>query len=129
MSDSPKHKVVLDLTRTESDASWIDIFDKTLLTITPLWFNWIQWVLAYGAVLYFFNQDGGVGLAIVAGLSGGLLWAYFQALFFSIEFRGLPFIRTESRKRTVSLVLSGAFAIAAWLTASRVADAIAVMME
>lgn len=125
----PHRDVTVDFKRRETEAGWSRILDRFALSITPTWFDWIQWVLALGALLYFFNREGGVGLGIAVIVSQALLFIYFQAVFLNIDFQGFPGVRSIKIARWLSFILAAALSYGAWLIATRVADTIALLME
>jgi hypothetical protein len=49
-----------------------------------------------------------------------VLFFYLQELFFSVEFRGFPFLKTKRAQRIATLILSGILALAIWFLISRV---------
>jgi hypothetical protein len=42
------------------------------------------------------------------------LFFYFQSFFFSIEFHGIPFVKSSRIRRLISVMLSGALAYFVW---------------
>lgn len=84
--------------------------DKVFLKVTPLWFTWLGWVIMIGGLDFLSEITNNVILKIVYVLSYWALWFYLQGLFFSLEFHGLPFIKTERTRRIVSLIISAILA-------------------
>jgi len=127
MSADPDQVVTVDFKRRETEAGWARILDRFALSITPTWFDWIQWVLALGALLYFFRQVGGVGLGIAVAISYALLLIYFQAIFARIDFQGFPGVRSVKVTRWLSFIIALTLSIGSLLIATRGADTIALL--
>jgi len=111
------NKIIVDFQRKETEAGWIRILDNFGLKATPVWFSWLSWILVMGAFQYLFERiEWGVaktGLLIILSISVSLLWFYFNAIFFRVEFRGLPFIRGK-RAWLGSMIVSGLLAFGSW---------------
>ncbi len=112
------NKIIVDFQRKETEAGWIRIFDNFGLKATPLWFSWLSWILVMGVFQYLFERTrwglAKTGLLIVLLISVWLLWHYFNAIFFRVEFCGLPLIRSNVCRRLASMIVSGVFAFGSW---------------
>lgn len=112
------NKIIVDFKRKETEAGWIHIMDNFGLNATPIWFNWLSWVLLTGAFLYFFEKAQNIfqkiGLGTIIAISIGLLWFHFNAVFYRVEFRGIPFVKNLRRSRIASMILSGILAFGSW---------------
>ena len=105
----------VDLGAKKTEAEWQETIDDFWKRVTPLWFQWLEWLLILGVVAYLAKQTQTVVLKLVSGLSYAMLFLYLQALFYSVEFYGFPLIKSERVRRIASLILSAALSIALWL--------------
>ena len=117
--------IKIDLRRQETEAGWIAVQDRLGLKATPVWFNWIGWIIALGALHYFHDKSQSIAIAIIIGISYVLLWFYFIGFFFRFEIKGIPFLAKPRIARLISFIISGSFAFAAWQVATTVAREIA----
>ncbi|HBO96488.1 MAG TPA: hypothetical protein DD648_00340 [Candidatus Omnitrophica bacterium] len=118
-------KIPVDLNKKETEAGWQQIIDDFALKATPVWFSWVGWLFALSGLQYLYAKGKGILLALLIGFSIGALWIYFQAFFYRIEFRNLPFIRNKKIERTLSLIFSGVLAYVFWRSALIIARIIA----
>jgi hypothetical protein len=120
-SDGSDTQVDLDLGRKATEAEWQRSLDSTILRVVPLWFDWLGWVFIVSVLMIlgytFFLASW------IAGLSLGLLWLYFQAVFFRLRIRGIHGVRNRKQEATVALVLSGILAFGAYTLARALAVA------
>jgi hypothetical protein len=103
-------------TEVESQKVW----DQLWINITPLWFDWLQWVLVLGVIGYIANESQNVFLRIIYAFSYMAFYFYIQGIFYSLEFQRLPFVKTKRAKRMMSVALSGIMAVAIWVLISSV---------
>lgn len=104
----------IDLGSKKTEAEWQKTVDDFCKKATPLWFQWLEWLLILGVVTYLAEQSESALLKAVSGLSYWMLFLYLQALFFSLEFYGFPWTKSERARRIVSLVLSALLCLAFW---------------
>jgi hypothetical protein len=117
--------IEIDFRRRETEPGWQRIMDRFALAAAPKWFEWLEWILVLAAFQYLADKDGGGLARLVPAVSVLLLWFYFNAFFFRLEFRGLPLVRSGRVERIVSIILSGVLAPAFWLAAKTIADIVA----
>ena len=114
-------KIIVDFERKDTEAGWIRTIDNFAFKATPLWFNWLSWILLMGVFQYFLEKSQHILAKIVLGIivfiSATLLWCYFNAVFFRLEFRGFPFITKPKYIRIASFILSGIMAFGSWTLA------------
>lgn len=127
MAQEPK--IVVDFSRRETEAGWNDIFDKFGLQGTPLWFSWLEWILALGAFQFLYEKTHSYAVLVLIILSGAILWNHFIAVFYRIEFRGIPFLRSERSQRITSLVISAVLAFFAFRLATTIPTALASLQQ
>ncbi len=96
----------INLSAKKTEAEWIEANDSFFLKATPVWFEWLEWIIIIGAIQVIADktQDGFVQL--INGISYFFLMFYFMGVFYNIEFHGIPFIKSEGRRRFVSTILS-----------------------
>jgi len=68
-----------------------------------------------GGLNFLAKETGAISLRIISGVSYWALFFYLQSIFFSLEFRGFPFIKSEGVRRAVSLIVSGMLSVALFL--------------
>jgi len=112
-------KVVFDLSRKETEAGWAAFLDRVGLSATPVWFDWLSWVLIMSVFQYLADAASSplqrLALNGIIGISTIFLLLYFTGFFFRLEFHGLPFVRSERVRSVVSVLLSAGLAYGACL--------------
>lgn len=97
----------------KTETQWQSSVDEFWLKVTPLWFDWLQWILVLGAISFLAKQTENRILIFVSGISRFALFFYLQSLFYSIEFKGFP-IKSRRWQRIISLVISGVLSYGIW---------------
>lgn len=97
----------IDFRRKRTEAEWQRVIDDFWMKATPKWFEWLGWVLILGAFTFLANQTQNVILKFASGFSYIALFFYLQSFFFSLEFHGLPIVKSETTRRLISLFISG----------------------
>jgi len=105
----------IDLKVKKSEAEWQRTIDRFALAATPKWFEWLGWVLILGALTFLAKKADSLAIHIILGISGGLFVLYFFNFFYQFEFKNIPFIKSPSVARIVSIALAGAIGIGLWL--------------
>jgi hypothetical protein len=101
-------KTVIDFTARKTEAGWNDALDAFSLRLGPFWFTLLGWVAVLGAFQFLSTQfPSSSSLLYVVRTSYFVLWLYLQSVFYSIEFKGLPLLRSPNRQLTASIILSG----------------------
>jgi hypothetical protein len=103
-------KVVVDFQRKETEAGWIRIADSLGAKGTSVWFGWLEWILVLSAFEYLFLKTRSIYVVPILAVSGALLLLHFNALFFRIEFKGVPFFKKFEKSRLFAIVVSGLLA-------------------
>jgi hypothetical protein len=114
----------INLKATKTEYEWGKALDSFWLKATPLWFDWMKWVFMIGALSYLEQTSHLAILRLAYGISYLFLFFYLQSFFNSIEFHGIPFIKTERYARIVSLTFSAIFTIIIWLFLSNLVSKI-----
>ncbi len=96
----------IDLKKKKTEYEWNKAFDNFWLKATPLWFDWLKWVAILGGITFLSNTTNNYLLKIASNVSYLMLFFYLQSFFFSIEFKGFPFIKNERVTRVISIFLS-----------------------
>jgi hypothetical protein len=107
-------KMKVDFGATKTEMKWQETLDDFWKRATPLWFDWLQWIVVLGAIRFFAVESHSRVLLLAYGFSHVAVLLYLQALFFSVEFSGLPFIKSRRARRLASLSLSGILTLAIW---------------
>jgi hypothetical protein len=114
----------IDLKAKKTEAGWQKAVDDFWLKAAPKWFEWLSWVLILG-VFTFLDKNYKIpivsAVTIISYLS---LLFYLQSFFFSIEFHGVPFVKSDRIRRLISLLLSGILSYSVWLFLYRIVSAI-----
>jgi len=106
----------VDIRAKKSEAEWIKVQDRFWLAATPKIFEWLRWAVILAAVTYVSQKSDSPILTVLVGLCYGSMLLYFQAFFAQFEFENVPFVRSPSLQRTVSILLSALLAFGTyWL--------------
>ena len=99
-----KKKVNLSAKKTE--AGWGEANDNFFLSATPIWFEWLKWILIMGAIQVIANKTQDRLVQLINGISYIFLLYYMIGFFYNIEFHGIPLIKSERKRQIISLMLS-----------------------
>ena len=108
----------------KTEAGWQKAVDDFWLKATPKWFEWLSWVLILGVFTFLDKNYESSVISAVFMISYVSLFFYFLAFFFSIEFHGVPFVKSDQGKRLISLLLSGILSYSVWLFLTKIVSAI-----
>ena len=108
----------IDFNEKKSELKWQETLDNFWKRVTPLWFDWLQWILVLGVIGYLAQQTRSVVLYISYIFSYGALLSYLVALFYSLAFTGFPLIKSKRIKRIASLITSGILTFIIWFLLS-----------
>lgn len=97
----------IDLKATRTEPERQRAVDKFALSATRQWFEWLGWVLIFGAFLYLYKETGHPAVQIILSISGALFILHFASFFYQWEFKNLPFIKNVVVARFLSYLLSG----------------------
>jgi hypothetical protein len=114
----------IELRGGETEAGWQGTCDRFGLSAAPTWFSWLEWVFVLGAVDYLAAKTGAWLPRVVAAVSIGLLWTYFNAFFFRVQFKGWFGVRSPRVERALSTLVSSLLAGFFWFAAQAIATAI-----
>ncbi len=106
--------VKFDFGLKDTELGWVERVDYYALKATPIWFSFLGWTLMLGALQYLYQTTGSIFLGVVIGISWVLFFRYLMAIFFAVEFIGLPFIKSRGAEALLSLIVSGILAIGCW---------------
>jgi len=104
----------INLRAKKSEPEWQRVIDAFWKKATPQWFDWLEWILILAAIAYVAQKTHSFALKLVSGLSYAMLFLYFQSLFFSFKFKGLP-LKSNKIRRFASFVISALLTATAWL--------------
>ena len=114
-------KKIVDFKHEETEAGWIQLNDNFFRKNVPIYFNWLSWILILGVFQYLFEAAQVMKIKVLIGFILGVsqvsLLLYFNSIFFRIEFRGFPFIKSRGITSLISLILSGVLVGASWIIA------------
>ena len=103
--------IKVNLSSKKTEAGWMEAQNKFFLNFTPIWFNWLEWVIIIGAVQVISEKTDDLRVRLILGLSYNLLIFYMIGFFYRIEFYGIPFIKSEKKRLIVSIMLSSLLAL------------------
>lgn len=98
----------------KTEEQWQASIDEFWIKVTPLWFDWLQWILVLGVISFLAKETDNKILIGVSGFSYLAFFFYLQSLFYSIEFKGFPIIQSKRGQRIISLIVSGVLSYAIW---------------
>lgn len=107
--------MTVDFSDKKTEAGWQKSVDEFWKVVTPLWFDWLEWVIILGVFTLVAQETGNLLVRIVTSVSYFAMFFYLQSLFFSIEFVGFPRVRSNRLRRILSLVTSGVLALSTYL--------------
>lgn len=128
---SPKEppQIEIDLSRLETEAGWTAILDRFYLKATPVWFDWLKWVMMVAALMVVAKKSGNHVAQVITGCSFVLIFYYLGAFFFRIRLKGLHFISSRKRAHLLSLAISVSLTLGAYLCAVSLATAVSEMSK
>jgi hypothetical protein len=80
MSDEYGRDRIVDVSAKKTESEWSIEIQKFFERFTPLWFNWLGWVFAIGALAYFAESSDSLALNLLVKVSYSLIFLY--AVFF-----------------------------------------------
>lgn len=105
----------VDLGEKKTETEWQRVLDRFWKKVTPRWFEWLEWTLILGALQFVVEETRSLILSIVCAFSYVALFFYLQGVFYSAEFYGFPWVKSERTRRTLSLIVSGILSYGLWL--------------
>ncbi len=108
-------KMKIDFNTKKTEADWQRVLDDFWVKATPRWFEWLDWVTILGAFSFLTKLTQNVIISIAYGFSYVALFFYLQSFFFSLDFHGFPFVKSEKIRRLMSLLISGILSYGIWL--------------
>lgn len=114
----------IDFKAQKTEGGWQKAIDDFWLNAIPKWFEWLGWMLILGAFTFLDKNYEIPIVSAVTGISYIALFFYLQSFFFSIEFHGVPFVKSERIRRLISLLISGILSYSVWLFLTKIVSAI-----
>jgi len=114
----------IDFKTKKTEAGWQEALDNFWMKATPKWFEWLGWIIILGAFTYLSKIQENMVIKVALGISYIALFFYLQSFFFSVEFHGLPFVKSEKTRRVISLFLSALLSFGTWLFLRKVVSQI-----
>lgn len=96
----------INLSAKKTEAEWAEANDRFFLKATPVWFEWLEWIIIIGAIQVIADKTQDRFVQLIGNISYFFLMFYFLAFFYRIEFHGIPWIKSERRRQLVSTILS-----------------------
>ena len=96
----------INLSAKKTEAEWAEANDRFFLKATPVWFEWLEWIIIIGAIQVIADKTQDRYVQLIGVISYVFLFFYFLAFFYRIEFHGIPLIKSEIIRGIVSSVLS-----------------------
>ena len=80
--------------------------DRFFLYATPIWFDWLTWILIIGAIQVVADKTNDIYVHAILGISYFFFFSYMFAYFYKNKINGIPFIESNKIRRIVSIILS-----------------------
>jgi len=80
--------------------------NKFIFYFTPLWFQWLGWVLILGSLSFLEKKTGVIALTILVRFSYFLLFIYFIKYFYQWEWEKYSLIKSPIYSFVLSVFLS-----------------------
>lgn len=98
--------MVDDIKVKKTDTERMEARDRFFLNFTPVWFNWLEWVIIIGAIQIIAAKTYDLFVNLVLGLSYCFLMLYMVAFFYRIKFYDFQFIWSGKIRIIASSTLS-----------------------
>jgi hypothetical protein len=85
--------------------------------------------IGFGCIHYLFLKTRSIVVLAVIAISYGMLWYYFNAFFYRIDFKGISPVCNERRQQIASLLLSGVLAYFSFWVATTIARELAALQH
>ena len=125
MANETNKKIEIDLKREDTEFGWQISLDNFALKGVSIWFSWIGWAIAIAALNYLSVKSGNTLIKIIELFSILFLFYYYQAFFYRINFKGLPFVKNAKIQRIISLIFSAILAYGFWYIAITISKIVA----
>jgi hypothetical protein len=97
----------IDLQAKKTEAEWIQFSDKMIRDGTRTWFDWCEWVLITGALMYLTQKSKNWFVALAALMSLVTLFIYFTSYIAGqLLPYNFPLIKSEKVARVLSVIIS-----------------------
>jgi hypothetical protein len=114
----------IDIEARKTEYGWQRTIDNFWLKGTPKWFEWLEWVIILGVFTFLDKNYEIPVISIIVVISYLAFLFYFNSFFFSIEFHGVPYVKSNRKRRLVSLILSAILTIGVLSLLTRTVSAI-----
>jgi hypothetical protein len=104
---------VIDLSEKRTEWEWSVFLYRLFSKATPIWFDWIKWIMILAALKLIAEKANSGVLEFVVWFSCILLGFYFLAFFDRMWLRGVPYIQTGKRQWLVPATLAVLLALGA----------------
>jgi hypothetical protein len=97
----------IDLQARKTEAEWIQLADKQVREGTRTWFEWCEWVLITGALMYVAKKSKGWAPEVAVGISLIVIWMYCTSYISGrLLFYNFPFIKSQKVTVVLSIIIS-----------------------
>ena len=93
-----------------------------LLNFTPIWFNWMGWVIILGTLSYLSEKTGSIPVSVLFWISYILLFLYLTKYFYQFDWENFPFIKSPKISFVISVLLSAFLGWFSWYLFSSVVE-------
>jgi len=114
----------LDYKTTTKDKVLSYDSNKFIFYFTPLWFQWLGWVIILGSLSYLEKKTGVFALTLIVLFSYVLLFLYMIKFFYQWEWEKYLPVKSSIISFILSVLLSGAIGFSLWILFSSVIGAI-----
>jgi hypothetical protein len=91
------------------------------LNATPLWFDWLKWVIIIGVIKVVADKTQDPLVQLSLGISYIFLMLYLMGFFYRIDFH-IPSIKSEGKRLIISALLSGLLSTSIFIFLNHLTD-------
>lgn len=88
--------------------------NKVILEFTPIWFQWLGWILILGTLTLLYERTGNVATGCIVLFSHILFFYFFVKYFYQFDWQSFPFIKSQKIAFIISVLLSGIIGYFVW---------------
>lgn len=125
LTTSESEDRVIDLAAKKTEDGWSYAIQGFFERFTPLWFQWVGWVIALGGVSYLADISGSLILKLIEFISYWLLSFYYAYYLGSLRiepFHSWAISRSSKFKRSMALLPFFILGMLLWLGTKGIID-------
>jgi hypothetical protein len=111
----------VDLGVDKTEEEWGEAMGEFFLNATPLWFDWLKWVIIIGVIKVVADKTQDPLVQLSLGISYIFLMLYLMGFFYRIDFH-IPSIKSEGKRLIISALLSGLLSTSIFIFLNHLTD-------